>query len=82
MRQFTVLPCALLFAFALTLFAAPAAEAQTRDVAGSHDYAGIGRFGGSVVTAPILPLIGTSALRSISARFSRITPALRFIPHG
>jgi len=50
MRQFTVIPCAFLFALALTLFAAPAAQAQTRDVAGSHDYAGIGRFGGSVIT--------------------------------
>ena len=50
MRQFTVLSCAFLFALALTLLAAPAAQAQTRDVAGSHDYAGIGRFGGSVIT--------------------------------
>ena len=50
MRQFTVLSCAFLFALALTLLAAPSAEAQTRDVAGSHDYAGIGRFGGSVIT--------------------------------
>ena len=50
MRQFTVLSCAFLFFLALTLLAAPAAQAQTRDVAGSHDYAGIGRFGGSVIT--------------------------------
>ncbi len=50
MRQFTVLSCAFLFFLAPALLAAPAAQAQTRDVAGSHDYAGIGRFGGSVIT--------------------------------
>ena len=46
MRQIPALLCV----FALTLFAASAAQAQTRDVSGSRDYPGIGRFAGSVIT--------------------------------
>ena len=39
------------FALAALVLALPfAAPAQTRDIAGSHDYPGIGRFGGSVIT--------------------------------
>jgi OmpA-OmpF porin, OOP family len=45
MRQIPALLCV----FALTLVAA-AAQAQTRDVSGSRDYPGIGRFAGSVIT--------------------------------
>jgi len=37
-------------ALALILSAPVAAQAQTRDVAGSGDYPGIGRFGGSIIT--------------------------------
>jgi OOP family OmpA-OmpF porin len=37
-------------ALAVAILAAAAATAQTRDVAGAKDYAGIGRFKGSVVT--------------------------------
>jgi OmpA-OmpF porin, OOP family len=37
-------------ALALILVTSIAAQAQTRDVRGSHDYPGIGRFGGSVIT--------------------------------
>jgi OmpA-OmpF porin, OOP family len=40
----------LITALAVLLVLPLAAQAQTRDVAGSHDYPGIGRFGGSVVT--------------------------------
>ena len=36
--------------FAILLFLPLSAHAQTRDIAGSHDYSGIGRFGGSVIT--------------------------------
>ena len=36
--------------FAILLFLPLSAHAQTRDVAGSRDYPGIGRFGGSVIT--------------------------------
>jgi OmpA-OmpF porin, OOP family len=46
MPRITVALCAVLFAG----LAAPAALAQTRDVAGARDYPGIGRFGGSVIT--------------------------------
>lgn len=42
------LPYALLLA--LALLASPAAQAQTRDVPGSRDFPGIGRFGGSIIT--------------------------------
>lgn len=42
------LPLLLLCAFAI--LAAPTAQAQTRDVPGSRDFPGIGRFGGSVIT--------------------------------
>ena len=38
------------FLLALILLAPAGAGAQTRDVAGSRDFAGIGRFGGSVIT--------------------------------
>jgi outer membrane protein OmpA-like peptidoglycan-associated protein len=34
----------------LVMLAAPAAQAQSRDVPGGRDYPGIGRFGGSVIT--------------------------------
>ena len=40
----------LITALVVLLVLPLAAQAQTRDVAGSHDYPGIGRFGGSVVT--------------------------------
>ena len=36
--------------FAVLLVLPLSAQAQTRDIAGSHDYPGIGRFGGSVIT--------------------------------
>jgi OmpA-OmpF porin, OOP family len=40
----------LITALAVLLVPPLAVQAQSRDVAGSHDYPGIGRFGGSVVT--------------------------------
>ena len=45
-----LLASACLSAIAFLIIAAPPAAAQQRDVAGSRDYAGIGRFGGSVIT--------------------------------
>lgn len=44
--------CLLVLSFAclLALPSSPSAVAQQRDVAGSRDYPGIGRFGGSVIT--------------------------------
>ena len=39
----------ILLLLALSLGAMTNASAQTRDVAGSKDYPGIGRFGGSVI---------------------------------
>ena len=36
--------------FALPLLATPGALAQNRDVAGSRDYPGVGRFAGSVIS--------------------------------
>ena len=41
---------ACLAALACIVIASPPAAAQQRDVAGSRDYPGIGRFGGSVIT--------------------------------
>jgi len=41
---------ACLAALACIVIASPPAAAQQRDVAGSRDYPGIGRFGGSIVT--------------------------------
>ena len=41
---------ACLAALAFIVIASPPAAAQQRDVAGSRDYPGIGRFGGSVIT--------------------------------
>jgi OmpA-OmpF porin, OOP family len=49
MQRSTAVSTAVLLAFALSLFAAPA-PAQQRDVPGSRDYPGIGRFAGSVIT--------------------------------
>src|SRR6476620_7290074 len=40
----------VLLLLAMSLGAMTSASAQTRDVAGSRDYPGIGRFGGSVIT--------------------------------
>lgn len=40
----------VLMAFALFVLSGPVAVADKGDVAGSHDYAGIGRFAGSVIT--------------------------------
>ena len=42
------IPHRMLAVLALLSFTATAAAAQTRDVAGSRDYPGIGRFTGSV----------------------------------
>ena len=40
-----------IFALFAALLVLPfAAQAQTRDVSGSRDYPGIGRFGGSIIT--------------------------------
>lgn len=53
MPRFAVALAAGLLGAALLVFAIPgpvASIAQTRDVAGSKDYPGIGRFGGSVIT--------------------------------
>jgi len=47
MQRSTAAPSAALLALALCLFAAPA---SARDVPGSRDYPGIGRFAGSVIT--------------------------------
>ena len=40
----------LLILLAISLFAPAATDAQTRDVAGSRDFPGIGRFAGSVIS--------------------------------
>ncbi|MFA6264368.1 MAG: OmpA family protein [Pseudolabrys sp.] len=50
MNQFVAKPIALFIALSLsTLYSIPA-QAQDRDLAGSRDYPGIGRFGGSIIT--------------------------------
>ena len=46
MRRSIALPIAFLF----TLIFSATVDAQTRDIAGSRDYPGIGRFAGSVIT--------------------------------
>lgn len=48
-RSLSFLYCLLLSLISI-VFLNAAATAQTRDVPGSRDYPGIGRFGGSVVT--------------------------------
>ena len=49
-RHHLAKPLSLLLA--LALLAPAGADAQTRDVAGSRDFAGIGRFAGSVIIGP------------------------------
>ena len=47
------IPHRMLAVLALLSFTATAAAAQTRDVAGSRDYPGIGRFTGSLPMSPL-----------------------------
>jgi OOP family OmpA-OmpF porin len=50
MRRSIVAPLVFMLTFGLILFGSFSARAQTRDVAGSKDFPGIGRFGGSIIT--------------------------------
>jgi len=48
----------------LSLFAPPAAFAQTRDVAGSKDFPGIGRFAGSVISGHQVKAFDTARMQA------------------
>ena len=68
------IPCRMLAVLALlSLQAVTTAFAQTRDVAGSRDYPGIGRFSGSVITGYVVK--DFDAARMQAAAFKDGQPA-------
>ena len=67
----SLLLAALLFAHAVT------ASAQTRDVAGSRDYPGIGRFAGSVITGYVVKDFDAARMQAASFKDGQPTDARR-----
>lgn len=73
MRRFSIIPS--VFLFVLCLFAASGAQAQGRDVAGSHDYPGIGRFAGSVITGYQVKDFDATRLQAAAFKDGKATDA-------
>src|SRR5262245_21327127 len=67
----------LLILIPLLPFAAPETLAQTRDVAGSRAYPGIGRFGGSVITGYQVKDFDAVRMQAAAFRDGRPTDARR-----
>ena len=74
MRRFVP---ALILALGFALVVSASALAQTRDVAGSKDYPGIGRFGGSIVTGYQVKDFDASRLQAAAFKDGKATDARR-----
>ena len=67
--------------FAAALVLPLAAQAQTRDVSGSRDYPGIGRFGGSVITGYQVKDFDATKLQAAAFKDGKPTDARRLEGH-
>ena len=56
-----------------------AAQAQTRDVAGSRDYPGIGRFGGSIITGYLVKDFDAARLQAAPFKDGKATDERRVL---
>jgi hypothetical protein len=61
----------------LSLHTITAASAQTRDVAGSRDYPGIGRFSGSVITGYVVKDFDAARMQAAAFKDGQPTDARR-----
>jgi OOP family OmpA-OmpF porin len=71
------IPRRMLAALTLLCLAVTAAAAQTRDVAGSRDYPGIGRFAGSVITGYVAKDFDAAQMQAAAFRDGQPTDARR-----
>jgi outer membrane protein OmpA-like peptidoglycan-associated protein len=71
------IPGSLVLAALLCLLAVTTATAQTRDVAGSRDYPGIGRFAGSVITGYVVKDFDAARMQAAAFRDGQPTDARR-----
>ncbi|WP_262047966.1 OmpA family protein [Bradyrhizobium sp. Bra78] len=70
-------PGSLVLAALLSLLAVTTASAQTRDVAGSRDYPGIGRFAGSVITGYVMKDFDAARMQAAPFKDGQPTDARR-----
>jgi OOP family OmpA-OmpF porin len=68
---------AVLIALAACLASAPGAFAQQRDVAGSKDYPGIGRFAGSVITGYVVKAFDATKIEAAAFKADKATAEQR-----
>lgn len=71
------IPGSLVLAALLCLLAVTTATAQTRDVAGSRDYPGIGRFAGSVITGYVVKDFDAARMQAAAFKDGQPTDARR-----
>jgi outer membrane protein OmpA-like peptidoglycan-associated protein len=71
------IPGSLVLAALLCLLTITTATAQTRDVAGSRDYPGIGRFAGSVITGYVVKDFDAARMQAAAFRDGQPTDARR-----
>ena len=71
------IPGSLVLAALLCLLADTTATAQTRDVAGSRDYPGIGRFAGSVITGYVVKDFDAARMQAAAFKDGQPTDARR-----
>ncbi|MGY4433773.1 OOP family OmpA-OmpF porin [Bradyrhizobium sp. F1.13.1] len=67
----------MLAVLALLFFTLTAASAQTRDVAGSRDYPGIGRFAGSVITGYVMKDFDAARMQAAPFKDGQLVDARR-----
>jgi outer membrane protein OmpA-like peptidoglycan-associated protein len=72
-RYFALLIASIL----ISPFGLATAQAQTRDVAGSHDYPGIGRFAGSIVTGYVVKNFDAAKFQAAVFKNGKPTDARR-----
>jgi OmpA-OmpF porin, OOP family len=77
MRRFIVASFAFTLLAVLSLFDISGALAQTRDVAGSRDYPGIGRFAGSVITGYLVKDFDAARLQAAAFKDGKPTAERR-----
>jgi OmpA-OmpF porin, OOP family len=77
MRRFIVASLAFTLFAVLSLIDISGALAQTRDVAGSRDYPGIGRFAGSVITGYLVKDFDAARLQAAAFKDGKPTAERR-----
>ncbi|WXU21329.1 OmpA family protein [Bradyrhizobium sp. A5] len=71
------IPCRMFAVLALLSFHTVTVSAQTRDVAGSRDYPGIGRFSGSAITGYVVNDFDAARMQAASFKDGQPTDARR-----